>query len=123
IPAQDNVRGNVNAPVLPYRLSSFVLAILGLSNYAPFTDDTVQPPADLPQPQPGSSSSCLATFGLPNGCHLPSGFAATSGRDALYREGATGTGQTIGIVTLAAEDPGAPQYFWSLVAHVTRGGS
>jgi kumamolisin len=121
IPAQDNVRGNVNAPVLPYRLSSFVLAILGLSNYAPFTDDTVKPPTDLSRPQPGHSNSCLATFGLAGGCHLPSGFAATYGLDPLYREGATGTGQTIGIVTLAAVDPGAPQYFWSRVAHVTRG--
>src|SRR6202034_281242 len=36
---------------------------------------------------------------------------------------ANGAGQTVGIVTLAAVDSGAPQSFWSNIAHVTRTGS
>ena len=41
----------------------------------------------------------------------------------LYNKGATGAGQTVGIVTLAALDPGAAPYFWSNIAHVNRTGS
>jgi kumamolisin len=41
----------------------------------------------------------------------------------LYAHGATGSGQTVGDVTLAAVDPGAPEYFWTNIAHVTRTGS
>ena len=37
IPAQD-VHGTAQAPLLPYRLSNFVLAILGLTNYAPYAN-------------------------------------------------------------------------------------
>ena len=75
IPAQ-NVHGTAQAPLLPYRLSNFVLAILGLTNYGIYADHAVKPIASLAKPQAGSSNSCLATFGLPNGCHLPSDFAA-----------------------------------------------
>jgi kumamolisin len=123
VPAQDGVHGNVGSPLLPYRLSSFVLAILGLSNYSPFTDHVAKPTSNLLKPQSGSSNYCLATFGLSNGCHLPSDFAKMYNLDALYANGATGAGQTAAIVTLAALDPGAPEYFWSNIAHVNRTGT
>src|ERR1700735_3879801 len=42
--------------------------------------------------------------------------------DPLYAR-ADGSGQTVGIVTLAAVDPGAPEYFWSNIADVNRTGS
>ncbi len=122
LPAQ-NVHGTAQSPLLPYRLSNFVLAILGLTNYGAFADHVATPTTKLLKPQSGSSSYCLATFGLPNGCHLPSDFARMYNLDGLYNEGATGSGQTTAIVTLAAVDPGAPQYFWSNIAHVTRTGS
>jgi kumamolisin len=122
LPAQ-TVHGNAASPLLPYRLSNFVLAILGLSNYAPFANHVAKPTTELLKPQAGSSNSCLATFGLSNGCHLPSYFSKTYGLNALYAHGATGSGQTVGIVTLAAVDPGAPEYFWNNIAHVKRTGT
>ena len=123
IPAQDNIHGNVQAPLLPYRLSNFVLAILGLTNYGPYANHATKPLTSLLKPQAGSSNYCLATFGLSNGCHLPSDFASMYNLKGLYNKGATGTGQTVGIVTLAALDPGAAPYFWSNIAHVNRTGS
>ncbi len=122
IPAQ-TVHGIAGAPLLPYRLSNFVLAILGLTNYGIYADHVVKPVASLSKPQAGSSNSCLATFGVPNGCHLPSDFARMYNLDGLYGNGATGSGQTTAIVTLAPVDSGAPQYFWSNIAHVNRTGS
>ena len=122
LPAQD-VHGTAQAPLLPYRLSNFVLAILGLTNYGAYADHVAKPLANVAKPQTGSSNSCLATFGLPNGCHLPSDFARMYDLDGLYNQGATGSGQTTAIVTLAPVDAGAPQYFWSNIAHVNRTGS
>jgi kumamolisin len=123
IPAQNNVHGNVQAPLLPYRLSNFVLAILGLTNYGPYANHATKPLTSLLKPQAGSSNYCLATFGLSNGCHLPSDFARMYNLKGLYNKGATGAGQTVGIVTLAALDPGAAPYFWTNIAHVNRTGS
>ena len=65
------------------------------------------------KPQQGSSNSCLALTGLPNACNLPSNFATNYNLNGLYNKGANGSGQTLAIVTLAAVDPGAPQYFWA----------
>jgi kumamolisin len=118
--AQD-VYTNEQEPLLPYRLASFVSAILGLSNYGPYVSDIAKP-ASQTAPQQSSSNSCVAEFGLTNGCHLPSFFAKTYNLAPLYAH-ADGTGQTIGIVTLAAVDPGSPEYFWSNIADVNRTGS
>ena len=79
------------APLLPYRLAKFVTAILGLSNYGPFVSDTAKPAA-YSKPQQGSSNTCVAEFGLPNGCHLPSDFAKMYNLDPLYAKGADGAG-------------------------------
>jgi kumamolisin len=123
IPAQRDVHGNVQAPLLPYRLSNFVLSVLGLSDYGPFADHAAKPTTKLLKPQAGSSNACLATFGLSNGCHLPSDFATMYNLKGLYNKGATGAGQTSAIVTLAAVDPTGPAYFWSNIAHVNRTGA
>jgi kumamolisin len=117
IPAQ-TVHGTAQSPLLPYRLSNFVLAILGLSNYGPFTSQTAHVNTHYLKPQPTSSSACLALSGLPDACNLPSDFAANYGLNGLYSKGANGSGQTLAIVTLAAVDPAAPQYFWQNIAHI-----
>jgi kumamolisin len=117
IPAQ-TVHGTAQSPLLPYRLSNFVLAILGLSNYGPYASQAAHVNTHYVKPQPSSSSACLALSGLPSACNLPSNFAASYGLNGLYSKGANGSGQTLAIVTLAAVDPGAPQYFWSNVAHI-----
>jgi subtilase family serine protease len=38
--------------------------------------------------------------------------------NALYQQNKVGQGRTIGIVTLAALDPGAPEYFWQHYLHL-----
>jgi kumamolisin len=120
VPAQ-NVYTNEQSPLLPYRLASFVTAILGLTNYGPYTSDVAKPSAQT-TPQQGSSNSCAEEFGLTNGCQLPSYFADAYDLAPLYRS-ADGAGQTVGIVTLATVDPGAPEYFWSNIADVHRTGA
>ena len=135
--AQDNVHGNVQAPLLPYRLAKFVLAIFGLANYSPYASHAVRGNAELAAT--GSSSTCLflAPPGTPGtpvisdnyACNLPQNFAANYDLDGLYQRGADGSGQTLAVVSLAALDPGpagyqwAPQYFWANVAHVHRTGA
>ena len=111
---------NTSDPLLPYRLASFVTAILGLSNYGPFVSDVAKP-ASQDKPQQGSNSTCVAEFGLTNGCHLPQDFAKMYNLNPLYPR-AGGSGQTVGIVTLAAVDPGAPEYFWANISHTNRTG-
>ena len=59
IPAQNNIHGNVQAPLLPYRLSNFVLAVLGLSNYGPYANHCDEALNSLLKPQAGSSNACL----------------------------------------------------------------
>jgi kumamolisin len=112
---------NEQSPLLPYRLASFVTAVLGLSDYGPYLSEAAKP-ASQSKPQQGSSNSCTAEFGLTNGCQLPSFFANTYDLSPLYSR-ADGAGQTVGIVTLAAVDPGAPEYFWSNIADVNRTGT
>jgi kumamolisin len=108
VPAQ-TVHGNAQSPLLPYRLSNFVLAILGLTNYGPYGSQSIHVNTNDVKPVPSSSNSCLTLTGLPDACNLPSNFASNYGLDGLYNEGADGAGQTLAIVTLAAVDPGAPQ--------------
>jgi kumamolisin len=117
IPAQ-TVHGTATSPRLPSPLARNVVAILGLTNYGPFGSQAVHTNVNLVRPQAGSPNSCVKLSGLPDACHLPSDYAASYGLDPLYQKGANGHGQTLAIVTLAAMDPGAPQHFWTDIAHV-----
>ena len=114
VPAQ-TVHANDAAPELPNQLAKFVLAILGLTNYGPFTSQAVHAATTSLKPQSLDPSTCLAIAGIPSGCNLPSDFVTNYGLGHLQSHGAIGSGQTIGIVTLAALDVGAPEYFWSNV--------
>jgi subtilase family serine protease len=107
VPAQ-TVYSATAAPELPYGIGQYVLAIFGLTNYSPFVShmSSVSDSASPSVTAPGAPTS-----------HLPSSFAASYGLTALAKQ-ANGSGTTIGIVTLASIDPGAPQYFWSKVAKV-----
>jgi hypothetical protein len=117
IPAQ-NVHGTTQAPKLPQDIARNVAAILGLTNYGPFTSQAVHTSTSLARPNPDSANSCIKLSGLPAGCNLPSNFATNYGLDSLYKKGADGSGQTLAIVTLATLDHGAPQHFWTKVAHI-----
>jgi kumamolisin len=121
IPAQ-NVHGATQAPLLPYRLANFVEAIFGISNYGPYASNSQHVNTSNLKPSPSSTNACLALTGLPNACNLPSNFASNYNLDGLYNQGADGAGQTLAIVTLAAVDPGAPQYFWANIAKIPNTG-
>ena len=108
-----SVYSATGAPALPSSLAQYVLAILGLTNYSPFSTNLVHG-----NTAESTSSSSSTGDQAPN--YLPR-VAATYGLDPLYRH-ANGSGKTIGIVTLAALDPGAPQYFWQNVAGVPNTG-
>jgi kumamolisin len=114
IPAQ-TVHANKQLPELPYGIAQSVLAVLGLTNYSPFTSHTAHVTSNIATPQTGSTDACLALTGLSTACHLPSDFTADYGLNSLHAKGA---GTTLAIVTLAALDPGAPAYFWQNIAHV-----
>jgi subtilase family serine protease len=106
IPAQ-TVYSATAAPKLPYRLSQDVLAVLGLTNYAPFVSHADHLTSAI---TPKAASSTPSD-------NLPSNFASRYGLTQLDKT-ADGAGTTLGIVTLATVDPGAPQYFWTNVAKV-----
>jgi kumamolisin len=108
VPAQ-TVYSATGAPELPYEISRYVLAVLGLTNYAPFSSHAVHVNS-TPTYSAASSSD-------QPGSYLPSDFAANYGLSPLYKK-ADGSGETLGIVTLAALDVGAPEYFWQNVANV-----
>lgn len=115
IPAQ-TVYSATGAPNLPASIAQNVLAILGLTNYAPFSTNTVHGNSAVTV-TPASSPSTQDQ--APN--YLPRDFASRYGLNPLYKQG-DGAGETIGIVTLAALDPGAPQYFWQHIADVPNTG-
>ena len=117
IPAQ-NVHANSQSPKLPYFIAGSVLAVLGLTNYSPYSSNATHVPSSLVRPKALSGSDCADLTGFHSDCNLPSDFSSDYGLTKLTKAGATGAGQTIGIVTLAALDTDAPAYFWNNVAHV-----
>jgi kumamolisin len=114
IPAQ-TIHATTQSPTLPKSIAQYVLAILGLTNYGPNASQAIHADSSLSPPQSSSTNPCLALTGLPDACNTPSNFASNYGLSGLYKKGYNGKGETIAIVTLAALDPGAPQYFWSNV--------
>ncbi|TWP38014.1 S53 family peptidase [Leekyejoonella antrihumi] len=105
------------SPMLPRSVARMVTAVLGLSNYSPFSSQSVHVSPGLTAKASGSAQACPVT-GPVAGCNLPSDYAGKYGMNKLYKSGADGSGQTIGIVTLAALDRGAPETFWKKYAHV-----
>jgi kumamolisin len=123
VPAQ-TVHGPSGSPELPSSIAQYVLAVLGLTNYSPFTSQAIQAPdakpaagspASAPAASNGNTAACLDLSGLPDACHTPTDFESNYGLSSLEQAGHTGQGETLAIVTLAALDPGAPHYFWQNV--------
>ena len=103
------IHGTTDEPLLPANLGAFVEAILGLTNYPTFGSDAVHRPALAK----GVKPSVVQTGSL-----TPEDFAKQYNLDPLYKEGATGQGRTIGIVTLASVDPATPEFFWSNILNI-----
>ncbi len=114
IPAQ-TVHGSPQAPQLPASLARAVLTVFGLSNYSPYTSNAQHADQQVIHPQTSSTQQCIQETGLPLACNTPEDFASHYNLTGLYHNGATGQGRTAAIVTLAALDPGAPQFFWKNV--------
>jgi subtilase family serine protease len=116
IPAQ-TVHAPATAPKLKYSLANFITAILGLTNYGPFGSQAVHTDTSVIKPDADSSNTCVQLTGLNDACHLPQDFASQYGLSPLYKK-TDGSGQTLAIVTLAAVDQGAPEYYWNNVADI-----
>ncbi|MGH3169192.1 MAG: S53 family peptidase, partial [Trebonia sp.] len=113
IPAQ-TVHAVDGAPALPRSIARNVLAVLGLTNYSAIVSQATHIATGTKVTKSGSAP-------VPDE-NLPSSFASEYGLDPLYKK-ADGAGETIAIVTLAALDPGAPQYFWKNVAGISHPGT
>lgn len=105
------VYGTRSAPQMPLNLASNILAVLGLSNYAPYESLAV-PGINQVAPTAGSSQTAAPTD------QLPQAFTSDYNLTPLQQAGYLGQGQTIGIVTLASVNPSVPMYFWRNIAHV-----
>ena len=112
IPAQQ-IHGTSDDPYLPASIAPDVLAILGLTNYAPFRDDAAR------TPQGAKSTGTVTATAAHTGNLTPADFAQTYDLGPLQHRGITGQGQTLGIVTLAGFDPATAEYFWDNVLHLT----
>jgi len=108
VPAQ-HFHAATSAPRLPASIAKYVLCVLGLSSYSPYTSNAVHAP---------SVTKGAATSGAVTVNHTPKAFARSYGLDPLYAKGYTGAGQTIGIVTLASITPSAPYHFWRDLMHL-----
>jgi kumamolisin len=123
IPAQ-TFHGVSSQASLPGSIADNLVAILGLTNYQPSVSNAKHTLASGTKNGTASSSSaCLQATGVPDDCNLPSDFTSEYGLNSLYKSGHDGQGQTLGIITFATVDTGAPQYFWSNIAGVNRTGS
>ncbi|MCL1632887.1 S53 family peptidase [Sporolactobacillus sp. CPB3-1] len=90
-----------NGPKLPRFLANNVLAVLGLTNYSELTPRSVKRPLKL---TPNASGGPLSLN--------PSDLIKQYNVEPLYSKGADGTGQTIGIVTLADFNTEDAYSFW-----------
>jgi kumamolisin len=116
IPAQ-RVHGTAQQALLPQDIGRSVLSVLGLTNYSAFATSMVHAPGivDRGQVTAAQISAASRPRTTYTGTLTPEDFARTYGLDPLYARGVTGSGETIGIVTLASLSPSAPYYFWQKV--------
>lgn len=96
-------------PALPTSIGSDILSVLGLTSYKPFADEAVKAVGNRTNLSPSSSSA------IPAGQLTPEDFVSHYGLSSVEASGATGQGQTIGILTLATLDPTVPTTFWNLL--------
>jgi kumamolisin len=103
------IHGTRSQALLPRALASSVLAILGLTDYPTATSNLVREPKLGKHVKPARVQS---------GALTPADFAKQYNLTPLYRQGLTGKGETIGIVTLATLRPSDATTFWHKVLHL-----
>jgi kumamolisin len=91
------------APTAPANVAANILCILGLSDYSNFTSNTIKR-SDV---EPKDSTTPTGPLNL-----TPQDLIKQYNVGPLYDKGATGAGQTIGIVSLADFNVQDPYSFW-----------
>ncbi len=104
------IHGTTDQPLLPATLAAFTDSILGLTNYPIFGSSAVH--TLTPEQR-----SAPRAYQLGNG--TPADFASEYGLTPLYKKGADGKGQTIGIITYASMKPADATYFWTKVLKIS----
>jgi kumamolisin len=106
--AAQKIHALLRPAVLPPPIARFVLCMLGLNDYSPFTSGLVNP---LEGVSPDVKFS-------PHDLRPPAAFSRDYGLDPLYARGYDGAGQTVGIIALASVNPGVPEFFWRKILHM-----
>jgi subtilase family serine protease len=97
-------------PVLPKDIANNILCILGLNNYSNLESRAVKQPVALDSNDIPKGPLSLLPKDLQNHYNV----------NPLYQKGATGAGQTIGIVTLAEFNPDDAYKFWDTAGIPTK---
>lgn len=120
MPATDKVpaltfRSPINPPVLPAEIAPAVWAVFGLSTKPAFRPHFRQAPSSLANKavQWSVNPSVDAAVLNPPGYLTVTDFAARYNVNPLYRQGVTGRGRTVGIVTLASFTPSDAFTYWN----------
>lgn len=103
--------GTKKNPNLPSNLANPVLAVLGLSNYAPFATNTAKTPAALLNKLPLADTTGTTTT-PPAGWESPQSIERLYNISPVQQKGDLGQGQTLGIVTLASFNPNDVYAYW-----------
>ena len=96
--------GTAQPATLPSSVGSFVLSVLGLTSYPAAASNAVHAPALARGVRPAATQTGNLT---------PADFASRYDLTPLLKAGHTGSGQTIGIVTLASMRASDATHFWS----------
>jgi kumamolisin len=104
---KETVHGTLDNPRVPKAYGSVILAVLGLSNYAPNVSHA------SPAPHKQVSAHKALASGIPEGMQTPADFAKRYHLDGLQKKGSLGQGRTAGIITLASFDPNQAFTFWN----------
>ncbi len=106
-----NFHGTKDAPTLPNQVASSILAVLGLTNYSPFSSTAVQVPQSQLSALPTSKKSGTPSQ-PPQGWMSPQSMEQRYNVTPLVQSGDLGQGQTLGIVTLASVNPSDAYTYW-----------
>ncbi|AAK78602.1 subtilase family serine protease [Clostridium acetobutylicum] len=96
-----NFHASKKQPKLPKKIADNILCILGLSSYSSYTTKTVKVPNEF---KPSNSNGPLSLN--------PSDLIKHYNVQPLYKNGASGKNESIGIVTLAEFNPNDAYSFW-----------
>ncbi len=103
--------GTKESPKLPGNLGSPILAVLGLSNYAPFATNIAKTPAPLLNKLPLADTTGTVST-TPVGWESPQSVEQLYNISPVQQKGDLGQGQTLGIVTMASFNPNDAYAYW-----------